>query len=457
MTLKHCNSLKTQMLFKTTKLLLASLCTLTLRAAPPTAPETAELQITSLPDQATVFVDRIERGTTPLTLSTLPPGDHLVVLSKRDHHDHYTTITLSPNAHRAINATLKPLTTLAIIHSTPSGATVTADGIDLGTTPLLLTTLPPGKHRFRLSLAGFQTSEREITTDPRSPVKLAVDLLSDSGTLTITTTPPGASVSVNGIPRGESPCTVERIPEGDATVIIRATGYLDSEQRVKLSAGEIQHLNITLPPRPARLQVSSLPTGARVYVNNNRRGETPLTLENLAPGSYRLRVEQDGYDPMARDVELTRGADTTEEFRLAANTGSLQVTTTPAGVEVFVAGKRAGVTAAAKDETTNLSKPLLIDGLHVGEQQIKFIRQGWTEETVTIDITRGTTATRHVALKRLFIPDYEVVTISGTVYRGVFEAITDIGIRMETAPGVMTVVPHKEIRRRGTLRLDLHD
>jgi hypothetical protein len=63
--------------------------------------------------------------------------------------------------------------------------------------------------------------------------------------------------------------------------------------------------------------------------------------------------------------------------------------------------------------------------------------------------------TRHVALDRLFIPDYEVITVSGNVYQGVFYAITDLGVRMETAPGVINDFPLKDIRKRGSLRDDI--
>lgn len=429
-------------------------CSPSLLAAPPPTAVPTELQIFTTPADATVSINREERGSTPVTITDLPPGDHLVALSKRGYRDHYATVTLSANTRRTLDVSLEPLTTLVVAHSEPPGATVSSEGVDLGITPLLLTTLPPGTHRLRFSLAGFQPTDREITTDARTPLKISVTLLSDSGTLGIISQPTGATVIINGIPRGETPCIVKQIPEGDAAVTLRADGYRDIVQTVKLAAGETQRLALTLQPKPAQLRVVSLPPGARVYVNNDRRGETPLTLDDLPPGAYRVRVENDGFDPLARDVELARAAEVVEEFRLTPNTGALQITTAPADVEIFVAGKRTGLTTAGKDETTNLSNPLLIEGLSIGDHPVTFVRKGWAETAITITIERGQTVTRHVTLERLFIPDYEVISNSGTIYRGVFDAVTDIGVRLETAPGVMTIVPHKEIRRRGNLRDD---
>lgn len=414
----------------------------------------AELKIISDPADAVISIDRTERGSTPITIANLPPGEHLVLLSKRGYRDHYATVNLSAATRRTLDVTLEPLQTFVVAHSTPTGAAVSVNGIDMGVTPLLLTTLPPGIQRLRFSLAGFQATEREIVTDARTPIKVTVEMASDSATLVIETQPAGAVVTINGILRGETPCTIERIPEGEALVIISAVGYQSVSERIKLAAGKRETMTLVLQPKPAQLLITSLPPGARVYVNNDRRGETPLTLAELEPGTYRIRVELDGFDPLARDVELGLDAKAAEEFRLTANTGTIQLTTTPAGVEIFIAGTRAGTTVAGSVETTNLSNPLLIEGVNAGAQTLKLVRKGWAEKTLDVIVIRGQTLTQHIALDRLFIPDYEVITLSGTVYRGVFDAITELGVRMETAPGIMAIVPHKEIRKRGTLRDD---
>ncbi|MEI8353857.1 MAG: PEGA domain-containing protein [Lentisphaerota bacterium] len=440
---------------------LAVLCVMTTllacagKRAESVATPAAELQIVSVPAGARVLINRVERGTTPLTVSNLPPGEHLVTLITRGYRDHYETAVLGVNARRMLDVTLEPLSAMLIAQSTPRGATVSAGGVDLGVTPILINSLLPGTHRLRFNLPGFQPTEREVILSERTPVKVAVDLRSDSATLTLVTDPPGATVTVNGIPRGTTPCVVERIPEGEAIIDVRSDGFIGVSQPVKLAAGEAQTLNLTLSPKPARLVVTSRPSGARVYINNERRGDTPLTLAELQPGTYRVRVEKDGYDPLARTLDLVRAGDSIEEFGLASNTGLIQLTTTPADVEIFVAGKTVGKTVASKEETTNLSNPLLIGGLAVGTHALKLVRKGWAEKTIEVAVQRGETVTRHVALDRLFIPDYEVITVSGTVYRGVFYAITDLGVRMETAPGVITDIAAKDIQKRGSLRDDM--
>jgi len=89
----------------------------------------------------------------------------------------------------------------------------------------------------------------------------------------------------------------------------------------------------TLPTSPlsATLRIVSLPGKARVYINNEPRGQTPLLLANLDPGKYRVRLEMDGCDPNVRDIELERGKEKVEEFRLVSNVGKAVVDQTKSG------------------------------------------------------------------------------------------------------------------------------
>jgi hypothetical protein len=425
-----------------------------LRAADPAEPPpVARLELLSEPPQATVAIDRKVRGETPLTVADLPPGEHLVVVQKRGFAAAYQTVTVAAQDRRTVECKLEPLTGFVLVRSTPTNADVTADGVDLGRTPLLVATLPLGEHRLRIATPGFQPKEVAVHIEDRTPVQVSVDLVSDSATLTVECDVPGATVRVNGMDRGAAPCTTERIPEGEVALEVQAEGYAPFRQQLKLSAGQVQTVKAPLAPLPAALRVVSLPDKARVYLNNEFRGTAPLDLGGLAAGSYRVRVELEGFDPEARTVELARGASKTEEFRLVSNTGRLDVTTEPDGVTVMVDGRKAGETHARPDASLPVSEPLVLDGVAAGEHEVRFLRKGFFEKAQKVRIEQGKALPLHVTLTRRFIPDYQVVTDRG-VYRGVLESVTEEFIRLETAPGVMTAIPMKDVKTRQALRED---
>jgi cytoskeletal protein RodZ len=57
----------------------------------------------------------------------------------------------------------------------------------------------------------------------------------------------------------------------------------------------------------ATLSVTSAPAGARVLVNGIARGQTPLTIRHLAPGTTRVRLVLDGYISDERTVPVGDG------------------------------------------------------------------------------------------------------------------------------------------------------
>ncbi len=421
-------------------------------AAPEPVPST-HLQIATEPVDASVLIDRKPAGSTPLTLRNLTPGEHLVTLQKRGYLDAFATVDLVPDVRRTLDVKLEPVTGLLLVRSTPPGAEVAADGVTVGTTPALITTLPSGTHRLRMTNPGFQPKEVDVQITDRTPQKLDIVLVSDSGAVQIEADPVGAEVIVNGVNRGAAPCSVERIPEGEVTLEVKADGYIPSRQSMKLSAGEVQQLRVALKPMPATLKITSLPEKGRVYLDNTFQGEAPLELKDLAAGTHRVRVELAGCDIEARDVNLTRGVTTSEEFRLTANTGRMELTTQPAGVQVYIDGRKRGETAVGPDELTGLSDPLAIEDLPTGEHELRLVRKGHFDKIVKLIVERGRTLKQQLTLTRRFVPDYEVTTAQGK-YRGVLDSSTAEILRLETAPGVFTPFQTKDIRSHRPIRED---
>ncbi len=94
---------------------------------------------------------------------------------------------------------------------------------------------------------------------------------------------------------------------------------------------------------PGTLEVSSEPPGTEVRIDGEPRGKTPLTLE-LRPGRYRVEVRAFG-DVREATVDVAPGQSLTQSFSLAlpSLTGSLEVTSRAANVEVVVDGLSRGV------------------------------------------------------------------------------------------------------------------
>ena len=409
------------------------------------------LDVASQPAGATVRIDNKERGLTPMVLTDLASGAHLVQVSKPECRNAFDTVVLEPGVCRTLSFTLEPLTGLLLLTSTPSGCEVSLKGVSLGTTPLLVTTLEAGTHRLSFSSPGYQTKELDVALEGRTPLKQNVVLMSDSGTIDVSSDPAGAEVLVNGISRGQTPCRIDRIPGGTVNLEIKAVGFQPDVRQVSLAAGEAQKIEVQLKPLPGTLRIVSIPEGARVYIDDEFKGESPFDLANAKPGTYRVRVEKPGHETVARDVTLDKGGSVTEEFRLAKNTGRLELVTAPAGSTVLIDGKKVGITLTRGTDTTAVSDPLAIEDVLEGQHQVEIFRKGFASQKRTVEVKRGETLALQFKMVRQFIPNYEVTT-TRSYYKGVLEFQNEEGIRLETSPGIVQTIPMKDVKKHGPLQ-----
>ncbi|MCP5112111.1 MAG: PEGA domain-containing protein [bacterium] len=129
------------------------------------------------------------------------------------------------------------------IRSNPPGATVVADNDDELTcrTPCELP-LTRGRHVLRFTLAGHQLTPRIIQVPEIDDV--TVDLDSESGTLALTSTPPGASIEVNGERRTEKTPALLKLPAGRYKVRLTLEGHQPIEKDVEVKNQVINNLAI---------------------------------------------------------------------------------------------------------------------------------------------------------------------------------------------------------------------
>lgn len=421
-------------------------------AAKPPPPVGCQLRVNSMPDGAAVTLDGTARDVTPVVMTDIPPGEHLLVVQKPGYYPLRKTVLLSPEQRLALDLQLESMTGLLLVDSDPPGAEVRVDETDRGTTPRLITDLRFGKHQVSVKSTGYAPRAMDVEIKDRKPVRVVISLTSDSAAVAVDSDPQGAKVILNGIDGGVTPCTVERVPAGDAFLKLELEGYAPMDQILKLRAGQREDVKLVLKSLPSELSVVTIPEGARVYLNNQFRGTAPVKVPDVQPGSYRIRVEMDGFESAARTVEMGRAQRTVEEFRLEGNLGILELVTEPAGVRVFVDGKPVGTTPAPPGESDQVSGPFSLKTLATGTHTIQLSKEGYGAKTFSIDIQRNQTLARHEKLVKLFIPDYEVQTRTSTERGMLIGTDPDGTLRLEVRPGVVKSIRAADVRVQRPLR-----
>ena len=406
------------------------------------------VNITSQPSGATVIIDGMDRGTTPVTLFDLAPGRHHLKyrLAGYVERDRFFNTQDAQGTYLEKNEVLEEERGLLLLKTDPEGCDIQIDGVSVGRTPRLITHLPvKGTYSVRLRKAGYQDQTISVKFEGRKPLVREEKLVLASGTIDISSEPAGAEVTVNGIVKGVTPLRVTEIPRGRATVRFRLDGFAEEVRELAINAGDVQALPIVLKGLPGTLHLISVPDGARFYVNNEARGKGPLALPGLKPGEYNVRAELAGYGTMTKTITLDNGQSVREEFRLSNVMGRLEVRTSPVGAQVFLDGKSYGVTKS-KDPEAEFSDILAIENVMEGEHTLVMKMDGYADKTCHPKIKSEQTAKyHHQRLSRIFTPDVEIVTARGN-YQGVLINRTGDRVEIETKPGISQSFARDEIR-----------
>jgi len=211
---------------------------------PPGSPLTGDLDLTSDPSGATVKLDGREVGKTPLTLERLPVGEHTLDLDKDGTYAARRQITIAANTLEKLSLKLDRLKGKLTVFSDPREATVALDGKEIGTTPLSLET-EAGPHALRLTKEGYKPHEETLTLPANKETRTRIALRSTRGTLEVLSTPPGATVRIDGAPRGQAPTTLT-LEEGTYEVQLVLPKHRRETRRVQIASEQTIRLRLDL-------------------------------------------------------------------------------------------------------------------------------------------------------------------------------------------------------------------
>jgi len=143
-----------------------------------------------------------------------------------------------------------------------------------------------------------------------------------TGSLTVTSTPAGASITLDGTATGQvTPYTFNNLNQGEYTVALNLAGYEPASRTVNVVAGSTVTADFTLVeisgPTSGSIAVSSTPAGAAITLDGTETGQvTPYTFNELAPGEHTVAVNLAGYEPATQTVNVVAGSSVPAEFTL---------------------------------------------------------------------------------------------------------------------------------------------
>ncbi|MDD1682911.1 MAG: PEGA domain-containing protein [Methanoregula sp.] len=200
------------------------------------------------------------------------------------------------------------------------------------------------------------------------------------GTIYVESSPPGAVVYLNDDKKGTAPVTISGLWPGSYTISAELGGYQKYTSSTTISGPTRSSVYCRLVPENTGngLYVISNPDPAKVYLDGDYKGETPLMLRDTPSGSHTLQVRRSGYDEWKSTVEVPKsGTKTITAVMIQGDADSLRgisVSSNPSGADVRLDGLKKGVTPIALKS--------IVAGIHILEVEYP----GYTPYKSTVNV-----------------------------------------------------------------------
>jgi eukaryotic-like serine/threonine-protein kinase len=221
-----------------------------------------------------------------------------------------------------------------VLDSTPQGAQVQVDGRTDPTyvTPFLLPGMAPGQHTITVSKSGYTSDTRPVEIASGSKTSLVIHLAQLTATLSVSSSPAGAGIFIDGRDVGKMTPAQVSVDKGQHVVLIRKPGFIDETASPQFVLGQTVSLSPVLRPlgnadsiktvgkikklfggngaTSGQLTVSikTQPKGAQVTINQHMlEKDTPVEVA-LDPGNYVVDITLSGYAPIHKVITADKGS-----------------------------------------------------------------------------------------------------------------------------------------------------
>ena len=206
---------------------------------------------------------------------------------------------------------LKPTTTVVVTVQGPAEASVRFDALPPQTAApsVTLEKIPVGHHTVMVEAKGYVPFSMNVVTEGQALQPVSVSLKRIGGRLTVTSTPSGAAIMLDGKPTEKlTPSSFEVDGDSIHEVRLARADYKEAVKTdVRVKAGEETTEQLRLLPSIVRVRIVSTPEGASVKVGEVDFGLTPVVIERSPEDPYpQITVSARGCETLQTTVPFDR-------------------------------------------------------------------------------------------------------------------------------------------------------
>jgi formylglycine-generating enzyme required for sulfatase activity len=246
----------------------------------------------------------------------------------------------------------------------------------------------PGEYALKVTAEGYHPYEQNITVGDADTQQLEIQLAPLPGTVTLTTQPAGAVITLDEAVLGPSPLADRVLEAGRYAVSASLARYQRWQGELDvIGRNQSQTLDIMMVPDWAQVTFTTTPVSVTATVDGEASEITDRGVEMLS-GERSLTLSAPGFMPAIIPLTIVAGVDQNlGPITLTPADATLTLNSTPVGAGVSVDGTFAGLT------------PMVLP-LSPGENHtISLSKAGYRSARLSLSLSRGEMAERAITLQ----------------------------------------------------------
>lgn len=247
--------------------------------------------------------------------------------------------------------------------------------------------LRPGDYSLDITAPGYEPLATTLTVTQGDSQRFNFSLQPRPGRISLRSQPPGAAVSLEGEPVGETPLEALELAAGEYRLEFSHPRYLPVATTLTVSGRDrAETLEQVLDPAWAAIGISSEPAGTEILIDGEPAGITPATLE-LLQGERQLLLRLPGFASWQQELAVTAGEDTVlDTVQMLPAAGILELSSNPGGANVTLDGEFQGQT------------PLSLSLEPGRAQRLMLTRPGYRRHSETVQLAAGASESKNITL-----------------------------------------------------------
>ena len=237
-----------------------------------------------------------------------------------------------------------------------------------------------GTYNYRVQAPNYHIDAgKTVVDDPDNAKVVTINLLPNFGWIEVPGQGnlQGASVYVDNVIIGKTPCKSDALKSGQHTVRIVKDMYESHSETVTVKDNETTTVSPTLKANFAEVTLK-VDADAEIWVNNERKGVRSWT-GPLGSGTYRVECKMPNHEPSVTSQNITadmKGQTITLPLPKPIF-GAVSIESTPNLCDIVIDGNNMGVT------------PKFIPELLIGKHELTLSKKGYMSSTTTFTLTEG--------------------------------------------------------------------